>query len=100
MMATARELTQEKLNRLATATPRHAPSQKGTVGDRIEEMAARHPERPFGPQQVPREPDRLWRPHGRATSTPPPTMATSGSRVARREDSPDHSPSEAESWHR
>jgi len=38
---------QEKLDRLAAATLRHKPKQKYTVGDRIEEKAAAHPQRPF-----------------------------------------------------
>jgi fatty-acyl-CoA synthase len=46
-MAVDREVTQEKLDKLAAATLRHTPKQKYTVGDRIEEKAAAHPQRPF-----------------------------------------------------
>jgi len=46
-MAVDREVTQEKLDRLAAATLRHTPKQEYTVGDRIEEKAAAYPQRPF-----------------------------------------------------
>jgi fatty-acyl-CoA synthase len=46
-MAVAREITQEAMNRLSAGTLRHVPSQTYTVGDRIEERAAAHPERTF-----------------------------------------------------
>ena len=46
-MAVDREASQWRLDRLAAATLRHTPKQKYTVGDRIEEKAAVHPERPF-----------------------------------------------------
>jgi len=46
-MAVDREVTQEKLDRLAEATLRHTPKHKYTAGDRIEEKAAAHPQRPF-----------------------------------------------------
>jgi fatty-acyl-CoA synthase len=42
-----REVTQAQLDRLAAATLRHTPSQRYTVGDRIEEKARAHPERTF-----------------------------------------------------
>jgi fatty-acyl-CoA synthase len=42
-----REETQAKLDRLAAATLRHVPSQPYTVGDRLEERAAAHPEKAF-----------------------------------------------------
>jgi fatty-acyl-CoA synthase len=43
----AREVTQAKLDQLATATLRHTPSQRYTVADRFEEKARAHPSRPF-----------------------------------------------------
>ena len=47
LMVVDREVTQERLDRLAEATLRHTPKQKYTVGDRIEEKAAAHPQRWF-----------------------------------------------------
>ena len=46
-MTVDRDATQQKLAKLGAATLQHRPSQKYTVGDRIEEKAAAHPERPF-----------------------------------------------------
>jgi fatty-acyl-CoA synthase len=46
-MVVPREETQAKLDRLSAATLRHVPSQTYTVGDRLEERAAAHPEKPF-----------------------------------------------------
>jgi fatty-acyl-CoA synthase len=46
-MTVPREDTQAKLDRLAAATLQHTPSQRYTVGDRIEEKAHAHPDRPF-----------------------------------------------------
>lgn len=43
----SREETQKKLAQLSAATLRHVPSQPYTVGDRLEERAAAHPERTF-----------------------------------------------------
>ena len=43
-MPVPREETQAKLDRLSAATLRHVPSQTYTVGDRLEERAAAHPE--------------------------------------------------------
>lgn len=42
-----REETQRKLAQLSAATLRHRPGQTYTVGDRLEERAAAHPERVF-----------------------------------------------------
>jgi fatty-acyl-CoA synthase len=42
-----RDATQQKLAKLGAAILQHRPSQKYTVGDRIEEKATAHPERPF-----------------------------------------------------
>jgi len=46
-MAVPREETQAQLDRLSAATLRHVPSQTYTVGDRLEERAAAHPEKAF-----------------------------------------------------
>jgi fatty-acyl-CoA synthase len=46
-MAVDREVTQAQLAKLGAATLQHKPSQSYSVGDRIEERAAAHPERPF-----------------------------------------------------
>ena len=46
-MVVAREDTQAKMDQLAAATLRHTPSQRYTVGDRLEERAAAHPEKTF-----------------------------------------------------
>lgn len=46
-MLASREETQAKLDRLSAATLRHVPSQSYTVGDRLEERAATHPEKLF-----------------------------------------------------
>jgi fatty-acyl-CoA synthase len=46
-MPVPREETQAKLDRLSAATLRHLPSQTYTVGDRLEERSAAHPEKPF-----------------------------------------------------
>jgi len=43
----AREETQALLDRLSAATLRHVPSQTYTVGDRLEERAAAHPDKAF-----------------------------------------------------
>jgi fatty-acyl-CoA synthase len=42
-----REVTQAILDRLSAATLRHLPSQPYTVGDRLEERAAAHPDKAF-----------------------------------------------------
>lgn len=46
-MRVSREATQQQLDVLAAATLAHTPSQRYTVGDRIEEQAAAHPDRVF-----------------------------------------------------
>ena len=46
-MLVPREDTQAILDRLSAATLRHVPSQSYTVGDRLEERAAAHPEKTF-----------------------------------------------------
>ena len=46
-MSVEREVTWEKLARMTAATLQHTPGQRYTVGDRIEEKAAAHPERPY-----------------------------------------------------
>lgn len=46
-MALSREESWKRLERLAAATMRHTPGQTHTVGDRLEERAAAHPERIF-----------------------------------------------------
>ncbi len=46
-MSVEREVTWEKLVKLSAATLQHRPGQRCTVGDRIEEKAAAHPERPY-----------------------------------------------------
>lgn len=43
----SREETQRRLAVLSAATLRHVPGQTYTVGDRLEERAAAHPDRPF-----------------------------------------------------
>jgi fatty-acyl-CoA synthase len=42
-----REVTQAILDRLSAATLRHVPGQSYTVGDRLEERAAAHPDKAF-----------------------------------------------------
>ena len=46
-MTVEREVTWEQLARMTAATLQHTPSQRFTVGDRIEKKAAAHPERPY-----------------------------------------------------
>jgi fatty-acyl-CoA synthase len=46
-MVVPREETQAKLDRLSAATLRHVPSQRYTVGDRLEDCAAKHPSKAF-----------------------------------------------------
>lgn len=46
-MSVPRETTQTILDRLSAATLRHVPAQSYTVGDRLEERAAAHPEKAF-----------------------------------------------------
>ncbi len=46
-MTVPREATQAKLDVLAAATLKHTPSQRYTVGDRLEEVAAAGPDRTF-----------------------------------------------------
>jgi fatty-acyl-CoA synthase len=46
-MVVSREETQAKLDLLSAATLRHLPSQRYTVGDRLEERAAKHPGKAF-----------------------------------------------------
>jgi fatty-acyl-CoA synthase len=46
-MGVDRDATMAKLSKLSAATLQHTPSQSYTVGDRIEEKAASHPERVF-----------------------------------------------------
>jgi fatty-acyl-CoA synthase len=43
----SREVTQRKMDELASATLRHRPGQRYTVADRIEERAAASPNKPF-----------------------------------------------------
>ena len=46
-MAVDRDATMAELSKLSAATLQHTPSQSYTVGDRIEEKAASHPDRVF-----------------------------------------------------
>jgi fatty-acyl-CoA synthase len=46
-MGVDRDTTMAKLSKLSAATLQHTPSQSYTVGDRIEEKAASHPDRVF-----------------------------------------------------
>ena len=46
-MTVSREATQQQLDLLAAGTLAHTPSQRYTIGDRIEEKAAAHPDRVF-----------------------------------------------------
>ncbi|MFQ5666393.1 MAG: long-chain-acyl-CoA synthetase [Candidatus Binatia bacterium] len=46
-MVPSREVSQQRLARLAAAVLRHTPTQRYTVGDRLEEKAVAHPARPF-----------------------------------------------------
>jgi len=47
MTVPPREVSQARLDQLSVAILRHTPKQRYTVGDRIEEKAAAHPERPL-----------------------------------------------------
>ena len=46
-MAASREHTQEKMGLVSRGTLQHVPSQTYTVGDRVEEKAAAHPDKVF-----------------------------------------------------